>query len=130
MKSLQEVFDIVANHLMAQKELAMTPNGRICAYRGAGGRKCAVGVLIRDEDYTPTMEGAAFHLSHSVCQALVRNGIDTYQPDDMPGLLLRLQQTPDTSHPSMWPKVLRTIAAEYKLITPACLTDEQTPNAS
>lgn len=30
-----------------------------CCYRGDGGRKCAIGHLIPDEDYSPRMEGGA-----------------------------------------------------------------------
>ena len=52
----QEIFDTVANHLLTQKEQSMDENGK-CLYRGPNGLKCAIGCLIPDEDYSPTMEG-------------------------------------------------------------------------
>lgn len=51
----QEIYDTVINHLRAQGQRAMGTVG--CAYRGAGGTKCAVGVLIPDELYDPAIEG-------------------------------------------------------------------------
>lgn len=63
----QEVFDTVANHLRKQGQRARVanPNFRpgfhgteeICAYRSPEGLRCAVGCLIKDEDYVPSMEG-------------------------------------------------------------------------
>lgn len=32
------------------------PDGLTCMYRGPGGKKCAAGLLIPDEKYTPRME--------------------------------------------------------------------------
>lgn len=53
----QEIFDTVARHLLTQGARSMVPDGpRMCAYRGAEGRKCAVGVLIKDEFYRPALE--------------------------------------------------------------------------
>lgn len=53
----QDIFDTVAKHLFAQGERSMLPGGSpLCAYRGQGdvtGRpvKCAVGVLMSDDEY-------------------------------------------------------------------------------
>ena len=54
-KSLQEVFDQVANHLLRQR--FRSKNGSICAYRSAEGWKCAAGCLIGDDEYNSDMEG-------------------------------------------------------------------------
>lgn len=51
----QEIFDVVARHLLTQGRTALNDQG--CAYRGDDGCKCAVGCLIDDEDYRPTFEG-------------------------------------------------------------------------
>ena len=50
-KSLQEVFDRVASHLLTQSARSLLPDGSGCAYRGANGRMCAVGCLIADYEY-------------------------------------------------------------------------------
>lgn len=57
----QEAFDIVVKHLFEQKRPSMScARGRlempICAYRGVEGRKCAIGALISDEEYSPELE--------------------------------------------------------------------------
>lgn len=82
MPTMNQVFHKVAWHLIKQKRqskfdaaavarhirecrrltLPVTPLPSVgtCAYRGARGRKCAVGVLIPDSKYTPSMEGFQF----------------------------------------------------------------------
>lgn len=61
-KTEQEVFDFVATHLFTQGVQAIGHNGPagsapICLYRGPNGTKCAVGAMITDEEYDPSMEG-------------------------------------------------------------------------
>lgn len=51
----QEAFDIVAKHLFEQKRPSVLSKG-VCAYRGVEGRKCAIGALISDEEYSPELE--------------------------------------------------------------------------
>lgn len=54
----QEIFDTVATHLFKQGRRATNwEMPHMCSYRGAGGSKCAVGVLIPDDVYDPMMEG-------------------------------------------------------------------------
>ena len=61
MMNKQQIFDAVVNHLAAQKTQSISPRpdgkGTQCAYRGENGAKCAVGCLIPDELYDPSMEG-------------------------------------------------------------------------
>jgi hypothetical protein len=52
----QEVFDFVCTKVIEQGKPSM--KGASCAYRGAGGSKCAFGHLILDEDYDAQMEKA------------------------------------------------------------------------
>ena len=67
----QEIFDTVARHLFTQGERADivldddTDDGVrkgffSCRYRAPGGAKCAVGALIPDEAYSPSMEERNF----------------------------------------------------------------------
>lgn len=50
----QEIFDTVLDHLAKQKKRSV--QGSSCVYRSQTGLKCAVGCLIPDELYVPTME--------------------------------------------------------------------------
>jgi hypothetical protein len=56
----QQVFDQIAGHLLTQSRKShQSYNGCAkfrCAYRGDEGLKCAIGALISDEEYKPTME--------------------------------------------------------------------------
>lgn len=69
----QEVFDIVARHLLTQNEQSVNEDG--CAYRGEGGLKCAVGALIPDSDYDPDWEGQAVVDNNPICGHLEGKGI-------------------------------------------------------
>ena len=56
--SAQEIYDTVAHHLFSQgRKSAVRSDGMTsCRYRGPHGLKCAVGCLIRDDEYDPVME--------------------------------------------------------------------------
>lgn len=56
MRTQQELYDIVVAHLRKQHAKSQSPDKKICMYRGEGGLKCAVGVLIPDEIYNHAME--------------------------------------------------------------------------
>lgn len=62
--TLQEIFDIVAKHLLTQGKKSVNHSG-ICYYRGKNGAKCAAGALIPDDQYDPKFE-------QSTWQELVR----------------------------------------------------------
>ena len=56
--TLQEMFDTMAAHLLKQGERSVSPiNPQQCRYRGDHGLKCAVGALIKDKFYKPSLEG-------------------------------------------------------------------------
>lgn len=61
--SKQQVFDFVVRGLVAQGGPSLAPlpgpddPGFRCMYRGVGGRKCAVGLLIEDANYHAALEG-------------------------------------------------------------------------
>lgn len=55
MKSAQSVFNKVIRHLRRQGVRSV--DGHRCLYRGPDGTSCAVGCLIPDELYDPSMEG-------------------------------------------------------------------------
>ncbi len=66
--SHQEAFDKVARHLAAQggPSRGLNPSRNLmCLYRGHDGRKCAFGIFIPDDEYTPEMEGFTIDYSHA-----------------------------------------------------------------
>lgn len=69
---------------------------QMCAYRGTDGNKCAIGLLIPDELYTPEMEG------HTV-RALVKafpflRGVLSIENDEDLEFLTKLQITHDVAY--------------------------------
>ena len=133
MLTRQEIFDRVADHLLRQNAQSRqeaescygTPTMH-CMYR-AGGLKCGVGCLIRDEDYSPIMEGAsaagldpgktalsAQPGTQVLRAALINAGIDV----DQDWLLLRrLQMVHDNFGTWEWPEMLATVGREEGLST-------------
>lgn len=57
----QEAFNQVWNGLKAQgfTRSVRPDNPEICAYRGLDGKKCGIGILIKDEEYQTRMEGVS-----------------------------------------------------------------------
>lgn len=56
MKTTQEIFDNIVNHLRTQGTACVDEHG-MCAYRGPKNGMCAVGSQIEDKDYSEEMEG-------------------------------------------------------------------------
>lgn len=52
----KEAFAIVKKHLLCQAKKSYNHDGTDCTYRSAEGLKCAVGVLIPDDEYDPKFE--------------------------------------------------------------------------
>lgn len=58
-ETLQQVFDDAYRGLAAQGFAQSVGEGGSCAYRGAKGRRCAIGHCISDAEYTPAIENAS-----------------------------------------------------------------------
>lgn len=68
-------------------------NSEVCLYRGPNGKKCAVGMFIPDEKYSPSMENkSALGLSND------HEYVDTTLPLSFHGMD-SLQSVHDGSHP-------------------------------
>lgn len=106
MVTSQEVYDKVSAHLLQQKSQSRNREG--CAYRGAGGRMCAVGCLIPDELYKRSFEGKSVN-SDDVWAVMQAQGIRCKE------LLSDLQDMHDYTPPSDWPEELKLIAKQYNL---------------
>jgi len=102
----QEVYDKVKAHLFSQNRKSLDANGK-CAYRGENGAMCAVGVLIPDAMYLPSMEGAAC-TSGRVVEVLDVLGIDHAIARD-------LQKLHDNVPIDIWSDSLAAHARHYGL---------------
>lgn len=117
----QEVFDTVANHLLTQMEKSTRklPYASIervvmgaCAYRGDGGLKCAVGVLIPDEKYSIDMETiSAYALCERFPEIAWILGSAGWEFADL------LQDIHDNSNPESWFCCLQTLGLTHRLNT-------------
>ena len=80
----QQAFEISVKHMLCAKGQSINSEGD-CAYRGKHGRKCAIGVLIPDEQYHEEMEGESVKFLHLACLENLNLG-----------LLIQLQGSHDT----------------------------------
>mgnify|MGYP000191592353 CR=1 FL=1 len=73
---LQEIFDAASVHLMGMDGPSLDENNDACVYRGydddceLSGKKCAVGLFIDDQHYSPDLEGQGITGSQSVADAV------------------------------------------------------------
>ena len=118
MKTMQEIFDQSASHLLAQ--MAVSMNKDTCAYRGESGLMCAVGCLISDEHYDPNIEGDAIssywvHDDNApLKRVLIASGINIDDPF-IRKLLRKLQTVHDDTPPEHWRDNLWLVAVGFGL---------------
>lgn len=102
----QQVFDIVAMHLLTQMQ--QSTSGKFeapCLYRGPNGLKCAAGVLIGDDEYCEDME-------HHSWNELVKHGL---APITHEALIHTLQGIHDCVPPDAWYNQLKNTAEDLGL---------------
>lgn len=99
----QDVFEQAANHLLAQNEKALNEKGN-CQYR-FGDKKCAAGIFIADDEYTPKMEGNSWEI-------LAGGGLVNRTHED---LIMALQKVHDQTEPLMWREELYIVGLDFKL---------------
>lgn len=114
MKTLQETFDKIVDHLRKQnsKSLMEAPRDDTCAYRGKDGKMCAVGCLIEDEFYDPSLEGNIVY-DEKVKNALRNSGY--YIDDKFIQLMDSMQKCHDGKDVKDWESSFISIANEYNL---------------
>lgn len=137
--TLQGVYDKVARHLLTQRarsRLSVAPHckdlGGGCAYRGEGGRACAVGCLIPDNAYDPGFDdgrwvgqqlggkgasGTTLWMILEVPQfsaALRAGGVDVSSQEVL-RLLAQLQHIHDALLVQDWAVHLRGLARDHGL---------------
>ena len=105
----QEIFDAASVHLMGMDGPSLDMDGDACVYRGYdddcgfNGQKCAVGLFIADEHYSPDLEGSGMS-NQLVAESVARSwDQDVLRPDQL--LLLHDLQTAhdETSRGWEWP---------------------------
>lgn len=104
-ETAQEVFDIVARHLLTQNAKSIESDKPYCLYRSSDGKKCAAGCLIPDAHYNPRMENISWR--ELVC--------DYSFPHNHSNLIHRLQEIHDHRQTSEWKKQLKSLADDYEL---------------
>ena len=106
---LQDIFDEAAAHLMGMKGPSLDADGDACVYRGKdddcefNGQKCAVGLFIADQHYSPDLEGSGMS-NQLVAESVAKSwDQDVLRPDQL--LLLHDLQTAhdETSRGLEWP---------------------------
>jgi hypothetical protein len=117
----QELFDKVATHLLAQdKPSVSTTDKDSCMYRSQDGLKCAVGCLIPDDLYRPTIEYIHIRTlldklpaiySEADITTLAKAGIS----EEHIGLLSALQSIHDVFSPTSWCYRLHCLADDMML---------------
>jgi len=107
----QEVFDTVVRHLGKQRAKALK-NSSDCAYRTVDGKMCAVGCLIRDDEYHPDKNMTAVQLNEN-----------RRLPDRLKNVPIRflqdLQNIHDNNDVGNWAFCLKNFAANNGLISDA-----------
>jgi hypothetical protein len=104
----QMLFDVVAEHLLAQGKKSTLGIYNNCAYRGQRGLRCAVGVVILDDEYTDKMEA-------STVRDLVARGLLPTRLVPHESLLVALQDVHDATEPEGWRSALWLVAYRYGL---------------
>ena len=104
----QEILDKVANHLLTQNEKAYNEDEHSCAYLDPEGRKCAVGCLIPDDQYSKELEGAIITSNPKLKALPCMQGLDL-------DFLRDLQMLHDRSPTSKWRKELEELANQNNL---------------
>ena len=106
----QEIFNYVIPALIAQGGQSVDGTGA-CAYRGASGRKCAIGMLIKDEFYEPELEGTSV-AHYGVILALRRSSVNIFDNEEFLHNLQRIHDSfSDTAGISWKEHVIRSAAA-------------------
>jgi len=107
-KSLQEIFDFVANHLLTQNKKSVEESGT-CLYR-CGDLKCAVGALISDEDYNYSFEMNSLKLLTDKKETIFSDIEESRLT-----FLMYLQAIHDEYTIERWPEQLSILGSDFNL---------------
>lgn len=113
----RELFDRIEKHLLTQNARAeivdLETGGSKCRYRTGGGRSCAIGCIITDENYDVGLEGSVVgdsRLNKAVCDSL---GLDYLRAAES-NILNDLQMIHDATPVSNWQFALNATRQKYE----------------
>ncbi len=86
-----------------------------CQYRGKDGAKCAIGLLIKDKFYTPSIEQKGI-MHADVSKTLINSGIPISENSDI-NFLRELQIIHDDYKPEDWMYEFTKMATDYFVLT-------------
>jgi hypothetical protein len=99
----REMFAKVKNHLLTQKK--RSEGTGFCLYRGPNGLKCAIGILIPDSKYHPSLEGRVCRTPEVMAAAeLEKENLE---------LARNLQHVHDNFEPEEWSDRLNEVEKEF-----------------
>ncbi len=111
-----EIIDKVTEHLLNQNKKSISTYSMVqdengqpvpgCLYRGEDGLKCAIGCLIKDDEYSFDIEGYTVLELYESKRLFKR--LAPYVE-----LLLDLQSIHDDYEPSEWPRLLKKLREAY-----------------
>lgn len=109
----QEVFDTVISHLRKQGCKAIGKFGS-CKYRTEDNLRCPIGALIKDDEYSPLMEGhVLFDLISMHLEYVPTSLKDRLTPHK--SLLNRFMQIHDFIAVELWEASFQGLAKEFSL---------------
>lgn len=107
MRDIEELYITSALHLLMQKKKSLLHDHETGAYRSKNGLACAVGILIKDEYYSPRIEGKDF-INNSVMQILEDSEVNM-RDTNVKRLLRELQSLHDDFPLSEWERELQNL---------------------
>tara|TARA_R110001592_G_scaffold163076_1_gene396800 strand:+ start:132 stop:503 length:372 start_codon:yes stop_codon:yes gene_type:complete len=106
------IFKTVAQHLLQQRERALSPDENSCAYRQPeSDLTCAIGCLITDAHYHTGLEDKTV-IDSAVCEAVSKSIGSPLTIKDS-GLLSALQDIHDYDDITLWREKLNEVAELY-----------------
>lgn len=112
----QQVYDMVRQHLLKQGCYSLPESeddGEHCAYRGANGNKSPIGLLIKEEFYSKTIEGD--RISRHPVRSAVELSLGFKLSKDDADFLEDLNDLHDREKVSEWPIKLKEFAIKHNL---------------
>jgi hypothetical protein len=119
MLSPKDIYQHVSQHLLAQGVVSEDDNGS-CRLRGANGRKCAIGSLVRDDLYDAALEGIGIsYYRHAqdgmLLRTLYASNVNAYDPVII-DLLIELEQIHDDASVEEWPHLLAALGRRHAFV--------------